>query len=147
MSCIKKLNAPLPQKEFGLSVMTGLGLLSDSAGLPLIGTLSKKILHEGFVPDVSDQAHLEGAFGPMWIKGGAVWSWSVHLRWDFRKDEKWMPFAIGGMGGNFVPEKLGKRQEFFPKFGVGAFYTLGENLKLRGEVSHTWIGIGVASFF
>jgi hypothetical protein len=138
---------PLSEYDFSISAMTGLGLLSDSAGLPVIGALSRKILHEGFVPDVSDQVHLEGALGPMFIKGATVWSWSAHLRWDFKKDELWTPFAIGGVGGHFVPDRLGKREEFFPKFGVGAFYSLGENFKLRTELSHTWISAGVALFF
>lgn len=134
---------PRSTHDWDFSFSSGLGLLSGNAGIPMIVSGAKKIDHEGFVPDINNQVFIEAQTGPLFIKSETVWLWSAHLRWDFERDEQFRYFAFAGLGGNFVPKSLGDRSEFFPRVGLGMFYSITKELKARVDVSHEWVTAGV----
>lgn len=134
---------PRSQHEWDFSFSSGLGLLASDAGIPIVLSVAKKVVHEGFVPDINNQVFIEAQTGPLFIKSESVWLYSAHLRWDFEQDERFRYFAMAGLGGNFVPKALGNRSEFFPRVGLGMFYSLTKELKARVDVSHEWITAGV----
>lgn len=134
---------PRSTHDWDFSFSSGLGLLSGNAGVPIVFSGAKKVVHEGFVPDINNQVFIEAQTGPLFIKSETVWLWSAHLRWDFEQDERFRYFAVAGLGGNFVPKALGGRSEFFPRVGLGMFYSLTPELKARVDVSHEWITAGV----
>jgi hypothetical protein len=134
--------------EFSFGGLTGLGVVNGSGGPTLIGTVSKKIVHRGFIPDIRDSVSLEGSLGPVFLTGITPWIYSVHLRWDFEKDETWIFFATGGIGGNYRSYSLagGNSQtdiDLTPRFSAGAFLKVTPQVWLRGEVAHDLIGVGV----
>src|SRR3569832_1626005 len=61
----------------------GMGIIDNSSGFALIGTLSKKIVKNGFVPDITNSVSVEGQLGPVFLSPGTAWFYSAHLRWDF----------------------------------------------------------------
>ena len=119
--------------------LTGLGLVRGSSGLVLLGTVSKKIVNRGFVPDISNSVSLEGQVGPTLFAGVTNWMYSVHLRWDFEKDRNWNLFALGGLGGNAG----GNSSELAPNFGVGALWKMAGPLNIRFQLTHNLIVAGV----
>jgi hypothetical protein len=132
-----------PAHEFTLGLTGGLGVVDSTAGFALIGSAAKKIIQHGFVPDINNQVFIELELGPMFASGTTAMVYSAHLRWDFPKDEKWTFFALGGFGGNITDSKLGDHWELFPRFGVGAFWSLKTGLALRGVISHELMVVGV----
>jgi hypothetical protein len=129
--------------EMSFGALTGLGIVDGEAAYALIGTASKKIVHHGFIPDINDSVSIEGQFGPMFFSGATAWSYSAHLRWDFRKDAMWTLFAMGGVSGNIISKNSVTDFEIMPRFGVGAFWKMTDQVLLRGEVAHNLIGVGV----
>jgi len=120
-------------------VMLGLGSASGSAGLGVVGVIGKKILNQGFAPEINNQVFIEAEVGPLFRKGDDAFSFSTHLRWDFQKDERLTPYAIGGIAGN-------DDWNVFPRFGIGTFWKPSPSVPflLRAEVSHEFVGIGVS---
>lgn len=137
------------ETEISLGALAGVGVVDGYAGVGLMGNFAKKIVHQGFIPELNNQVFVEAEFGPIFLKPKdsmqTSWGYSLHLRWDFQKDLNWTLYAIGGLGGVFTSEDLGKRAELYPRFGVGAFLYLRDEFSLRGEISHEFTAIG-ASF-
>ncbi len=133
-----------PDKEIHVGALAGLGIIDTTPGFALIGMASKKILSEGWIPDINDQVFIEAEIGPMFNSGHTYWIFSGHLRWDFVRDDQWTFFALGGLGGNITGASLGDRAAVFPRIGVGAFYRVADNLLIRGELSHELIAAGVS---
>jgi hypothetical protein len=130
--------------EFTLGGMAGVGQVSDNAGFTIYGTAAKKIVHHGFVPDINNQVFLEAAVGP-WLKpGSSAFIYSLHLRWDFQKDSEWTLYSITGLGGYFTGQSMGNSTVLYPRFGAGAFWRIDTGLKIRMEISHEFIGVGVS---
>ena len=123
--------------------VTGLGIIDGTAGYSLIGSLSGKIISNGFIPSLTDSVSLEGMFGPFFMSNMTAWLYSAHLRWDFEKDSTWTFFAIGGVGGNFKSVNSNAQFEMTPRFGVGAFWKLSSQVRLRGDIAHDLIAVGV----
>lgn len=129
--------------EISLGALTGAAVVDSHVGLGLLGTASKKILHDGFVPNVTNSVSIEAELGPMFYAGNTIFWYSAHLRWDFQKNTDWIIYALGGLGGNVTPDSLGGHFELYPRFGLGAILLLAGPLGLRAEVSHEFIGAGV----
>jgi hypothetical protein len=130
--------------DLSLGALAGMGILDSSAGFALLGTLSKKIDYDGWVPDIANSVSLEAEAGPLWVSGATAFQYSLHLRADFQRDADWTFYALGGLGGNVTPRVLGDRFILFPRFGIGAFYNVaGTSIAIRGEVSHELIAAGV----
>ncbi|MEO5970563.1 MAG: hypothetical protein ABIQ95_11600 [Bdellovibrionia bacterium] len=127
------------ESVLSLGAMAGLGVIDATSGFTIFGTLSKKIVNHGFVPDITNSVSVEGGFGPVILSSGTATAYSIHLRWDFEKDKDWTLFAMGGLGGNV----LNGRGEFFPRFGIGAFYKMSGPLNARFEISHEAIAAGI----
>ncbi len=126
--------------NFKLGAMGGLGILDGTVGLTLLPYVSTKIINRGFVGgEINDQVYAELQLGPTFYYGFTNVFYSLHLRWDFQKDEDWALYALGGLAGDIY------RNQFivFPRVGVGAMLSLTDLIALRAEVSHEFIGVGV----
>lgn len=119
-----------------LSALSGLALIDNHTTFTILGAAAKKILDRGFVKGINDSVWGEAEIGPAFYGGSAGLVYSVHLRWDFNKDPNWTFYALAGFSGNVLPMNLGGRNEFFPRFGLGALFHLVENLSIRAELSH-----------
>jgi hypothetical protein len=124
--------------------LIGLGVFDGSAGLALMGHASQKIVDHGFVPDINNQVFAEAELGPVFLSAGTVFSYSLHLRWDFHKDEFFTPYAIGGLGGAISGESLGSRWDLFPRFAAGVLWRVHQHFTVRAEVSHELMAVGVS---
>ncbi len=131
------------KNELDVSAQGGLGILDGTAGFEMRGSIAKKIIDRGFVPDLNDQVYIEAQPGILLIDGTSAFTYSVHLRWDFHKNEEWTLFALGGFGGAITGATLGNRFEFFPRFGIGARWDAFERVSFRFDLSHEFTGVGV----
>jgi hypothetical protein len=130
--------------EVHLGGLAGLGIFADfNAGFVLLGTASKKIIHHGFVPDVTDSVSIETEMGPIFTQGTTAFSYSLHARWDFEMNQQWTFFAIGGAAGYITGSSLNNSFALFPRFGVGSFFRVNDLILIRGEISHELIAAGV----
>ena len=125
--------------EISLGGLTGMGIINNSVGFTVLGTVSKKIVKRGFISDVNNSVSIEGLLGPAFIPAGTAWIYSAHLRWDFVKDDSWTLYAVGGTGGSLLNSSF----SLMPRFGIGAFLGLQGGLSVRGEISHDLIAAGV----
>jgi len=131
-----------PLYNFG--AMSGLGVIDSYGGVTFLGTASLTVLDRGFIPDISNSVATEIEAGPMITSGhGAFW-YSLHMRWDFQKDNDWTFYALAGLAGNGTPSSLGGHFEIWPRFGAGAIYKLTSFVSIRGEISHEFTGIGIS---
>ena len=131
-----------PLYNFG--ALTGLGIIDSYGGIAILGTASLTIIDRGFIADISNSVATEIEAGPMITSGTAAFWYSLHIRWDFQKDDNWTLYALGGLGGAGTPSAMGGHFEIWPRFGAGAMYKLTSSLLLRGEVSHEFTGIGIS---
>lgn len=130
--------------EVHFGALAGLGIIDFSAGFVLLGTASKKVIHRGFVPDINDSVSLEAQAGPIFTQGTAAFQYSLHLRWDFQKDEHWTLYALGGGGGYITGTSInGGSFLLHPRFGLGTFFRVNDLILLRGEISHELIAAGL----
>lgn len=134
---------PAPH-EWDFSGSLGLGIVDSSGAFALTGAAARRIVEKGFVPDLNNQVFVELELGPAFFSGTAAFVYSMHLRWDFQKDDTWTFFALGGLAGNASGSGVFNRWTLHPRFGAGAFYRLNSLLRLRGEVSHELTTVGVA---
>lgn len=134
---------PDEPSELSLGALAGLGIIDNRAGFALLGTVSKKIVHHGFIADITNSVSIEAEVGPLFVTGATAFAFSAHLRWDFEKDEDWTFYGLGGIGGDISGAALGDRFELFPRFGAGAMWKIGQNFNLRGEISHEFMGVGI----
>jgi hypothetical protein len=131
------------ESVLSLGGMAGLAVIDATSGFTVLGTVSKKIVTHGFVPDITNSVSVEGAVGPVFLSVGTAVAYSIHLRWDFEKDKDWTLYALGGLGGNVLTASGSSRGEAFPRFGIGAFYKMSGPLNARVELSHELIAVGI----
>jgi hypothetical protein len=129
--------------ELDMGGLAGLSITNGQAGFALLGTASKKIVRKGFADDINNSVSVETQLGPVFVKSDTIFNVNVHLRWDFGRDEKWIFYALGGIGGFAGGDGIGRRAEVYPRFGLGAFLNMAENFRWRAEVSHELIGVGI----
>jgi opacity protein-like surface antigen len=138
---------PLAEHEWTAAVLPGVGIINNSAGFTLQGAIAKKIMHQGFAPDMNNQVFVEVQAGPYTTGGGSALLFSTHLRWDFTLNGDWTFYALGGLGGNATSERLGNQFQLLPRFGVGGVLDIERQthapIGIRGELSRELIGIGV----
>lgn len=132
--------------DIAVGGMAGFGQVYSEFGFALIGSVSKSIAQQGFVPDINDQVSVEVQAGPLLINGSTLAVYSAHLRWDFIKDPTWTLYAIGGAAGSVGKLAEGGQSDFVmhPRFATGAFLKLAPLIALRGELSAEWTTIGVS---
>ena len=129
--------------EVHLGALAGLGMIDFNPGFVLLGTASKKIVHHGFVNEVTDSVSLETELGPLFTQGTTVFSYSLHLRWDFEMNEKLTVYALGGAGGYITGASFNNSFALFPRVGLGIFFRASDLILIRGEISHEVIAAGV----
>jgi len=125
----------------------GVGEFNGSIGFMPLATGAVKIVHQGFAPDINNQVFVELALGPFFVEGEVAFSYGAHLRWDFVKDLRWTFYGIGGLGGLIAGDALGNAWRLYPRFGVGAFFALFNEVWLRAEISHEFTGVGAVYRF
>lgn len=138
---------------FSVGVLGGLANINDSAGLATLGTLSRVVAQEGFVPDLNDRVHLEGVVGPFFLPNYTGWQFSARLRWDFQMDTQWGFYGFGGLSTQYIKLKddaavtRSTSWNMYPDFGIGALLAIAPAWNLRGEVSHDFILLGAVFDF
>lgn len=130
--------------EISIGALTGLGVLDSSAGFAVLATAGRRIVPHGFVPDINNSVYLEAMVGPLFLKAGTAFAYSVHLRWDFQKNDPWIFYALGGLGGDITGAGLGNRFLLFPRFGIGALWQVYPQIHARAELSHELTTMGIA---
>ncbi len=140
---VEPWKGPPAPRNFTLGVLTGMGIRDGSTGFSLMGNAGFKIAHEGFLPDVNDQAFIETEMGALWVSAGSAFTYSLHLRWDFERDATWTFFAMGGLGGTITGQALGSSWRLAPRFGAGAFWRLDPKFHVRFEIAADVIGTGI----
>jgi len=132
---------PAPENHFTVGGMGGMAIVGNSVGGVILGSVATKIVNRGFVPDINNQVFIEFQAGPIFLSNFTVLGTSLHLRWDFHKDDDLTLYGLGGMGALL----LGSNDfpsEFYPRFGAGVIWHLVA-FDIRAEVSHEWITAGV----
>lgn len=130
--------------DFDFGAMSGLGFVQGSPAFAVVGTISRKIDYKGFIPGIRNSLSIEATVGPMFLKGSSAFSYSTHLRWDFRYDDTWTYYALGGPAGYITGTRLGDQFALYPRFGVGAFWQITPVARVRFELSHELTAIGIA---
>jgi hypothetical protein len=131
------------ERSWTAGVVTGLAVVDGIYGWGLQGQASRKIVNKGFAEDINNQVWIELGLGPVVVSGGSGWNYTIHLRWEFHRDETYTFFAIGGLAGTVV----GANGRLFPRFGIGGFYHVVDNLAIRAEIGHEQLVAGVTFSF
>ncbi len=129
--------------DFSAGFLTGLGIVDSKAGVSVLGTVSRKIVEPGFAPDINNGVSIELEAGPLFTSGSSTFFYSAHLRWDFRKSEDFVLYALGGLAGFTSSSALGNPFEFFPRFGVGTLWKVHDLFSIRAEASHELVAAGL----
>lgn len=129
------------QTNLAVAGMAGAGIIGGNVGLGVTAAIAIKIAHEGFIPDINDQVWLEFQGGPLFITGLTAATYGLFLRWDFHKDDDFTLYSLGGFGGSINPTRV------YPRVAVGTIYRISGDLALRAELSHEFIGVGLAIDF
>ena len=139
-----------------LGTMGGMALYGSSAHWSWLGTAAYLIQPNGWIDDIDERIWAEIQIGPTFFSQNAVSStgmqYSAHLRWDFTYNQDWTFYALGGLGGFYLPTNLGGNgvkgyPTIAPRFGVGAEFQTKLPMMFRVELSHEFIGAGVAFNF
>ncbi len=133
-----------PDRTATLGAMMGLGIYDGSAGFQVSPNAAFKVAHEGWIEDINEQLLLELQMGPLFVKSSSVFTYSIHLRWDFERDANWTFYPIGGLGGSISSSALGSQWRLAPRFGLGAFWRFHPKFHARFEVTHDFLGAGVS---
>ena len=131
-------------REYRLGVMTGFGFVNSSVGPPLIGTASKKIVDHGFISSINNSVSLEAFLGPVFLSNTTALAYSLHMRWDFEKDDDWTLYGLAGLGGDYYSNRSSNNLNVSLRLGVGAFWKMSSAVHGRVELSHNLIGVGVS---
>jgi hypothetical protein len=126
-----------------VGVLSGVGLHDGNAGFALQGTFAGRIVENGFVPDINNEVFLEGQIGPLFIMSNTALMFGAHLRWDFEMNKMWRLYGLGGVGSLLTPASMGSSWQVYPRFGTGVLWSLASNIKLRAELSHEVMGLGL----
>ncbi len=138
--------------QFMVGANAGAAVVGANWGFGFLANASTQIIKEGFIPDVTDSVSTELGVGSAWIpanasatgsSNGTFLTFSAHLRWDFVKDERWVLFALGGVGGHSSCATCRVDFGLYPRFGAGVFYRASNLVWVRGDVSHEATMVGV----
>lgn len=143
----EKWKAEREADGYQLAVLGGMGRVGTKAGFALIGAGAVNLNREGWLDDVADSLYLEFQMGPYSYSGNGQLIYSGHLKWDFRYDNLWTFYALGGIGGTYTDSRFEDGFEFYPRVGLGAAYHLSLDLSVRAEVSHEFVGLGMSFHF
>lgn len=139
----------VPPVELG--ILTGVSFYGSSLPWSVLGTGAVMIDENGFADDIDDRLWIELEVGPAFFSRGGSSTTALHanahLRWDFSYNEHWMFYGLGGLGAFALPSSMGGDFSLAPRFGVGVEYQTKSVLVLRGEVTSTFLGLGVAFNF
>lgn len=143
----EKWKADRDPDGYQLSALAGIGRVGTKTGFALMGGGAFNLVREGWLDDVSDSIYLEFQVGPYVYSGNSQLMTSAHLKWDFRFDEAWTFYGIGGLGATYTDEQFEKGLDIYPRVGLGAMRHLSEDVSIRAEVSHELMGLGMSYHF
>lgn len=136
---------------FEVGGMLGMNLFGDDINWSVLGTGAYLIVPEGWVDDIDERIWAELELGPSFFSAGGLkktgLQYSGHIRWDFTFNQEWTFYALGGLGGYYLPENFGSHLTVAPRFGMGAQYQSKLPMMFRGEFSHEFIGVGLSFNF
>lgn len=134
-----------------LGTMGGMSLYGSKASWSWLGTAAVLIQPDGWIEDIDERVWAEIQLGPTFFSlnglNQAGMQYSAHLRWDFTYDQDWTFYALGGLGGYYLPSMLGGTMTVHPRFAGGAEFQTKLAMVFRMELSHEFIGAGVAFNF
>jgi hypothetical protein len=132
-----------------LGLMGGASIYGNQVNWGVLPSVAYLLRDRAFVQDIDDRIWGELQLGPTFFgtsnSNETGLQYSAHLRWDFSYNEVWTFYALGGLSGFSLPDRLGGSFTIHPRFGAGVQYQTKTALILRGEVSAEFIGMG-ASF-
>ena len=137
----------LSEHLFDGGLTSGMGVLDRSIGFSVVGQFARKIIHDGFIPEINNQVFAEVQLGSLFVSNSTALIYSAHLRWDFTKDYDWTFFAIGGLSGTIAGDSLGNVWSLAPRFGVGSFYRIDSQFSFRAELSQDLVLAGISFGF
>ena len=134
-----------------LGAMGGIAMYANTVHWGLLGSAAYLVLPQGWIDDVDDRVWAEIELGPTFFTSGASsqtgLQYSAHLRWDFTYNQDWTFYALGGLGGFYLPTILGKSFVVNPRVALGAEFQTKLPMMFRMEVSHEFVGAGVVFNF
>jgi hypothetical protein len=131
-----------PKGDVDVSALVGAAPVGGTVGLGLEVLASRKLLSQGFAPEINNQVAIELGVGPVFQAAGTSFLYSLNLRWDFHKDENWTFFGLGGLGGLATCKGCDPSLVVWPHAGVGVIRNINEVVGIRCEVSGQMIAIG-----
>ncbi len=132
------------QSQLDFGGLAGLGIVTGVAGFVLAGTVSKKIMDHGFIPDINNSVSVELQAGPIFVTGNTPIFYSGLMRWDFKKNADLGFYAIGGVGGFTSGVGFASAATIFPRFGAGMIWDVFKGpVLVRFEISHEMTALGV----
>lgn len=143
-----------PPGQWMLGGTLGPAIYGSDVRMSFLGSAAVLIKEQGLLDDVNDQLWFEGQAGMIFLPGSNPLRFNAHLRWDFHKDLDVTLFATGGVGmilSGVGVDKLGitRSYDFLinPRFGLGMFWHIFSPLSMRLELTHDYLGAGLAMTF
>ena len=132
-------------------LMSGLSIYGNEAAFGVLTGGAYLLKDRHFVGEIDNRVWAEVLLGPAFFSTTnstlTGFQYSAHARWDVNYNEIWTAYAIAGLSGYQLPDRLGGSFTVHPRVALGVKYQTKSALLLRGEVSAEFIGAGVALNF
>lgn len=132
-------------------LMSGLSIYGSEAAFGVLTGGAYLVKDRHFVGEIDNRVWAEVLIGPAFFSTTnstlTGFQYSAHARWDVNYNEAWTAYALAGLSGYQLPDRLGGSFTVHPRVGLGVKYQTKSALLLRGEVSAEFIGAGVALNF
>jgi hypothetical protein len=132
-------------------LMSGLSIYGDEAAFGVLTGGAYLLKDRHFVGEIDNRVWAEVLLGPAFFSTTnstlTGFQYSAHARWDVNYNEVWTAYALAGLSGYQLPNRLGGSFTVHPRVALGVKYQTKSALLLRGEVSAEFIGAGVALNF
>jgi hypothetical protein len=133
------------------TLMSGLSIYGNQAAFGVLAGGAYLLRDRYFVGEIDNRLWAEWMMGPSFFSTVnstlTGLQYSGHIRWDVNYNEIWTAYALAGLSGYQLPDRLGGSFTLHPRVGLGVKYQTKSSLILRGEVSAEFIGVGVTLNF
>ena len=132
-------------------LMSGLSIYGSEAAFGVLTGGAYLLKDRHFVGEIDNRVWAEVLLGPAFFSTTnstlTGFQYSAHARWDVNYNEVWTAYALAGLSGYQLPERMGGSFTVHPRVGLGVKYQTKSSLLLRGEISAEFVGAGVALNF
>ena len=132
-------------------LMSGLSIYGSEAAFGVLTGGAYLLKDRHFIGEIDNRVWGEILMGPAFFSTTnstmTGFQYSAHARWDVNYNEVWTAYALAGLSGYQLPDRLGGSFTVHPRVGLGVKYQTKSALLLRGEISAEFIGAGVALNF